>query len=280
MEKIKIITDSTADLPKHIIDKYDIEVVPLLVNFGSQSYIDGVEITLSELLRKIKEEDIFPTTAQVNPQGFYECYDRYLKEGYKIISIHLSSKMSGTYQSSCIARDMLETENIISIDSLNVTGGLGLLVVKAARLREQGYSAEEIQRELIKAIPHVKSAIGFESLENLVKGGRLSKTAGLIGGMLGIKPILAVKDGELTTMDKVRGSKKAVKTILDYMDKTGIKEGELCFLMYVENEDILLSLRENLNNKNVEYIENEVGCVVGVHAGTNACGIFFFENYK
>jgi DegV family protein with EDD domain len=279
MEKIKIITDSTADLPKHIIEKYDIEVVPLLVNFGSQSYIDGVEITLSELLRRIKEEDTFPTTAQVNPQRFYESYEKYLKQGYKIISIHLSSKMSGTYQSSCIARDMLETEDIITIDSLNVTGGLGLLVIKAARLREQGYSAEKIQSELIKLIPHVKSAIGFESLENLVKGGRLSKTAGLIGGMLGIKPILTVKDGELTSMDKVRGSKKAVKTILDFMDNTGIKEGELCFLMYVENEDILFSLRESLNNKNIEYIENEVGCVVGVHAGTNACGIFFIEKY-
>jgi DegV family protein with EDD domain len=279
VEKIKIITDSTADLPKHIIEKYDIEVLPLTVNFGDESYIDGVDITLSELLRKIKEGDIFPTTAQVNPQSFYECYDKYLKQGYKILSIHLSSKMSGTYQSACIARDMFETQDIFAIDSLNVTGGLGLLVIKAANLKERGYSIQDIQNELTRAIPHVKSAIGFESLENLVKGGRLSKTAGIIGGMLGIKPILAIKDGELTTMDKVRGSKKAVRTILDYMDNTGIKEGELCFLMYVENEDILFSLRENLKEKNIEYVENEVGCVVGVHAGSNACGVFFIENY-
>lgn len=279
MEKIKIITDSTSDLPKNILEQYDIEVLPLLVNFGENSYVDGVDITLNELLRRIKEEDIFPTTAQVNPQRFYDCYDKYLKEGYKIVSIHLSSKMSGTYQSACIAKEMHDSKDIVVIDSFNVTAGLGLLVIKACKLKAEGYSINQIEEEILRAVPHVKSALGFESLENLVKGGRLSKTAGVIGNILGIKPILAVKDGEMTVIDKVRGSKKAVKTIIEYMENTGVQQGEQCFLLYVDNEDIINSLRETLDDQNISYIEGEVGCVVGVHAGSNACGIFFIENY-
>lgn len=196
MDKIKIITDSTRDLPSYITNKYDVEVLPLLVNFGKESYRDGVDITLHQLLMRIKEQNEFPTTAQVNPQRFLECYKKYIDEGYKIISIHLSSKMSGTYQSACIAKGMLETDDIIVIDSNNVTSGMGLLVLKACKLKEQDKTHEKIAQEVIEAIPHVKSILAFETLDNLVKGGRLSKTAGIIGNILGIKPILAVEDGE------------------------------------------------------------------------------------
>ena len=278
VEKIKIITDSTSDLPKNIIEQYDIEVLPLMVSFGDESFEDGVDIKLYDLLRKIDEQGIFPTTSQVNPQKFAECYQSYLSQGYKIISIHISSKMSGTYQSACIAKEMIESEDIIVIDSLNVTAGLGLLVMKACTLNEKGHQLKFIESEILKLRPKVRSALGFERLDNLVKGGRLSRTAGIIGNILGIKPILAIKDGEMAVIDKVRGSKKAVRTILDYIDTNGIKDHELCFLLYVENEDILTTLRENLNSKGIRYIEGEVGCVVGVHAGKNACGIFFIGN--
>lgn len=279
MEKIKIITDSTCDLPSYMIEKYDIEVLPLLVNIGEQSYVDGVDITLSELLRRIKDENIFPTTSQVNPQRFLECYEKYLSEGYKIISIHISSKLSGTYQSACIARDNLQSEDIIVIDSLNVTSGLGLLVVKACKIKEEGYNFKAIEEEILNAIPHVKSALAFESLDNLVKGGRLSKTAGVIGGLLNIKPIITIKNGELQVMDKVRGSKKAINSILEYIDNIGIRKNEKCFLLHIQNEDMLSSLRSNLQSKGIQFVESEVGCVVGCHAGPNACGIFFLEDY-
>lgn len=279
MEKIKIVTDSTADLPIHIVEKYDIEVLPLLVSFGEKSYLDGVDINLHQLLQKMNENNEFPRTAQVNPLRFQECYRKLLDEGYKIISIHLSSKMSGTYQSACIAKDMLESESITVIDSLNVTSGLGLLVIKAARLKEQGLDAKAIEEEVRRAIPHVKSALAFGNLENLVKGGRLPKAVGVIGNILGIKLILAVEDGNMVVKDKVRGSKKAVRTILDYVDSTGIKDGEPSILLDVENEDIRPALKESLEEWNKEFIQCQVGCVVGVHAGPGACGIFFMENY-
>lgn len=279
MEKIKIITDSTSDLPLDIIRKYNIEVLPLLVNLEGQTYKDGVDINLHELLIKMEGSEIFPGTAQVNPQRFLDCYKNYLNDGYKIVSIHMSSKMSGTYQSACIAKDMLSSDDIIVIDSYNVTSGLGLLVLKAARLKESGFSIIEIEDEINKAIPHVKSALAFDSLDNLVKGGRLSKTAGIIGNMLGIKLILAVKNGEMAVIDKVRGSKKAVRKITEYIEKKGVKEGETSILLQVEDKDILETLRKDLIDKDMDFIECEVGCVVGVHAGPRACGVFFIEDY-
>lgn len=278
MEKVKIITDSTADLPDYIIKKHDIEVLPLLVSINEESYKDGIDINTHTLLAKMASSDTFPKTAQVIPQRFIECYKKYIDMGYKVVSIHLSSKMSGTYQSACIAKETLETENIVVIDSLNVTSGLGLLVLKAAKLKDMGLNIEEIEKELLKIIPHIKSALVFNSLDNLVKGGRLSKTAGIIGNILSIKPILAVENGEMVVIDKVRGSKKAIRAILDYGDKKGIKEGEDVILLEIASKDVS-SLREELKLRGNAFIECEVGCVVGVHAGPDACGIFFVEDF-
>ncbi|EKN36658.1 DegV family protein [Clostridium botulinum CFSAN001627] len=279
MEKIKIITDSTADLPKDIIEKYDIEVIPLFVSFGDKVYKDGVDIKLEQLFTKIEKENVFPQTSQVNPQRFYEYYKKYIDKGYSIISIHISSKMSGTYQSACLAKDMLDSDNITVIDSNNVTSGLGLLVIKACKLKDEGLSIEEIVKGVKETIPHIKSVLAFETLDYLVKGGRLSKTAGFIGNVLGIKPILAVENGEMVVKDKVRGSKKAIRAIFEYIGKLGLKQGEPYVLLHVQNKDILGTLRENLNQDEANFIECTVGCVVGIYAGPRACGIFFIEDY-
>lgn len=277
MEKIKIITDSTADLNKEIIEKYDLEVIPLGVNFGEESYLDGVDIDIHEFLRRIKEGDTFPTTTQINPYRFYEYYKKYIEQGYKIISIHISSKMSGTYGSACMAKDLLETDDIVVIDSLNVTAGLGLLVIKAAELKEKGYNLYEIEEKTNEIIPHVKSAYAFSSLDNLVKGGRLSKTAGAIGSFFGIKLILEATNGEMAVMDKVRGTKKAIRTVLKELEKMNDKER--CILLHIDNHDVLPVLREELSSRQHSYIECEVGCVVGTHSGPDACGIAYIEKY-
>lgn len=278
MNKIKIITDSTCDLSREVVEKYDIEVIPLLVNFGEESYLDGPEMNFEGLIKKIEDTGLFPTTAQVIPQRFFEIYKKYIDEGFKIISIHLSSKMSGTYQSACIAKNMLETDDIFVIDSMNVTTGLGTLVIYASRMLEKGMEIEKIVKELENAKPHVKSMLLFNSLDHLVKGGRLSKTAGFIGNMLGIKPMLCVKDGEMEVVDKVRGSKKALKNIVEYLEELDVKEENPIILLNAKGEDIDI-LREKLKEKNVEILECEVGCVVGTHSGPNACGIFFIEKY-
>jgi len=279
MEKIKIITDSTADLPSDIIDKYDIDVLPLMVNISGKSYLDGIEINLKSLLDKMSHSEEFPTTSQVNPKKFLDSYQKYLDEGYKIISIHISSKMSGVYQSACIAKGMLETEDIHIIDSRNVTAGLGLLVLKAGMLRNEGKSAAEINEGVMKILPHVKSALVFDSLENLVLGGRLPKTVGKVGNMLGIKLIMEVGGGEIKLLDKVRGNKRAVKYVTKYLDKMGISSGEISVLLHVDSTETLPVLRGNLSEGNIDFFECEVGCVVGVHAGPGVCGVFFVENF-
>lgn len=279
MEKIKIITDTSADIPSEIFKMKEVEVIPIIIQFQDKDFYDGEDITFPKLVDMMKYSDKLPTTAGINPQRFVECYKKYLDEGYKIISLHLSSKMSGTYQAACMAKEMLETDDISVIDSENVTSGLGLLVLKACKLKEKGMSFEEIDNAIRQTIPHVKSSLVFGSLENLVKGGRLSKTAGIVGNILGIKLVLEVNEGEMKVREKVRGTKKAVKNALAYIEEKGVKQDEDVVLLTSGDEE-LKGMFKGYCDKNIgKYISAEVGCTVGVHAGTTAAGIFFIENY-
>lgn len=275
MEKIKIITDSTADLPKEVCDRYDIDILPLMINFGEKSYLDGIEITPKELFEKIDQEKILPTTAQVIPTRFVEAYEKYLKEGYKIISIHISSAMSGTYQSACIAKDMLGTEDIFVVDSQNVTAALGLLVLKAASLKEKDYTSYKIVEELENVKLNIKSSILFESLDNLVRGGRISKTAGIVGNMLGIKLILEIKNGLMSVKEKIRGSRKAIKKIINDLECNEIDSDLPVLLIDVQNVEVKRALEDYLNDKNVNYLVCPVGTTVCIHSGPNCCGLVF-----
>ena len=277
MEKIKIITDSTLDLPAELIREKDIEVLPLLINFGEESYLDGIEITTKEMIDKIDATGVLPTTAQVTPNRFEESFKKYLDEGYKIVALTLSSDMSGTYQSACIAKNMLESDDIIVIDSRNVTSGLGLLVLKACELRDKGLGIKEIEEGILKAIPKVKCSLNFESLENLVRGGRLSKTAGTIGSVLGLRLILEIKDGKMSVKDKVRGSKKALKKLVSNFESADVDFDSPIVLLELLNEDVYQGLKIYFQEKNINYIDAKVGCTVGIHSGIKPCGIFFFE---
>ena len=277
MEKIKIITDSTLDLPSDIIKEKDIEVLPLLINFGEESYLDGLEINTKEMLDRIERENILPTTAQVTPNRFEEIFKKYLDEGYKIVTLVLSSEMSGTYQSACIAKNMLESDDIVVIDSRNVTSGLGVLVLKACEFRDNGDDIFEIEEKIKNVIPKVKSSLSFESLENLVRGGRLSKAAGAIGSVLGLRLILEVKDGQMSVKDKVRGSKKALKKVISDFENGNVDTDSPIVLLEILNEEIYSGLKKYLEENNVKYIDAKVGCIVGIHSGTKACGIFFVE---
>ena len=277
MEKIKIITDSTLDLPSDLIKEKNIEVLPLLINFGEESYLDGVEINTKEMLEKIKKDNVLPTTAQVTPNRFEEVFKKYLDEGYKIVTLVLSSEMSGTYQSACIAKNMLETDDIVVIDSRNVTSGLGILALKACEFRDNGDSIFEIEEKIKNIIPKVKSSLSFESLENLVRGGRLSKTAGTIGSVLGLRLILEVKDGQMAVKDKVRGSKKALKKVISDFENGNVDFDSPIVIDEILNDEIFEGLKKYCEEKNINYVHGIVGCTVGIHSGVGACGFFFVE---
>ena len=277
MEKIKIITDSTADLSKEIYEKYDIEVLPLLINFGEESYLDGVEINPQKVFERIEKEDVLPTTAQVIPNRFIEAYKKYLSEGYKIISIHMSSTMSGTYQSACIAKEALETQDIVVIDSQNVTAALGMLVIKAAKLRERGYNIAKMEEELNNIKQKIKVSIYFNSLEYLVRGGRISKTAGIVGGILSIKLILEIKEGLMSVKDKLRGNKKSVNKIISDLENANLDDQVPVILIDVNNIEIKEALRQYMKSNKVNFVECPVGSTVCIHSGPGCCGLVFLN---
>lgn len=274
MEKIKLITDSTCDLTPELIEKYNIHVLPLTVNIGNQTYKDGESITLEEMYQGVENGGPFPTTSQVNPQEFHDVYKTYLDEGYKIISVHVSSQLSGTLQSAVIAKDMLETEDITIVDSQGVSGMLFLLLVEAGKMIEEGKSLQEVVEGIKENAKKVKLLATFDTLEYLVKGGRVPKSVGAIGGFLGIKPLITLVDGKLEMMDKVRGNKKALSALKAFIDESNVREGTTVVVINSLDSEMNRSVIKHLEEKGLEYHEIQVGCVLGVHAGPKLVGIF------
>lgn len=277
MEKIKIITDSTADLPQELYDKYDIEVLPVVINFGEESYFDRIDINAEMLLNRLKTEKELPTTGQIIPNRFIDCFNKYLDQGYKIIAILMSSVMSGTYQSACIAKNAIESDDIFIVDSQNIAPALGIQVLKACTLLDQGYSAEEMVAELEDKKYRVETRMCFESLDNLIKGGRISKTAGVVGTVLGVKLVLNIKDGIMSVKDKVRGSKKAFKKIISDFEECELDPSVPVLLVYASDIEIKKDFVEYLENNNINYIECPLGSTVCVHSGPDCCGLVFLK---
>ncbi|NCC78249.1 MAG: DegV family protein [Clostridia bacterium] len=274
MDKIKLITDSTCDLTQELIEKYDIHVLPLSVHIGDKSYKDGESITLTEMYDGVEKGSAFPTTSQVNPQEFHDVYKKYLDEGYKIVSFHISALLSGTIQSAEIAKDMLETEDITIVDSKGVSGVLFLALVEAGEKIKAGGTLEEVVATLEETSEKVKLLVTFDTMEYLVKGGRVPKSVGAIGGFLGIKPLISIKEGKLEMVDKARGSKKALKSLLAFIDSTPRKKDSKVVVINSLDSEVNRAVISHLEKSGIGYHEIEVGCVLGVHAGPKLVGIF------
>ena len=211
---VKIVTDSTSDITGELAQKLGVTVVPLTVSFGHESFLDRVEITTDEFYRRLSQESIFPTTTQPAPGAFVDVYNKLAKETDEILTIVISSKLSGTYQSATNAKNMVGNRcRIEVIDSTKVAMGFGLIVIAAAELAQSGASLDEIMAMVNARIPRSHSVFYFETLKYLAKGGRIGKAQGLLGSMLSIKPILTIKDGEMAPLTRVR-SKAAG---MDYM---------------------------------------------------------------
>lgn len=275
MEKIKIVTDSCLDIPEELIREHNIEILPVLINFGDKSYVDREEINLKEMQEKIERDKVLPTTAQITPSRFEEYFRNALNEGYKVVAVLMSSNMSGTYNSACIAKDMIESDDIVIIDTQVITSAQGFLVLKACELRDKGFTAEEIKKE-IDAMKHkMRASLCFESLENLVRGGRISKTAGAIGTALGLRVIIGFEDGMMVAKDKIRGNKKVIKKIISDYENSNPDKNEPVMLIEIVSPEIKAELKSYLEENNIKYIETTPGCAVGIHSGNRACGLFF-----
>lgn len=217
--KVTIVTDSTADIPEELIRKYGIHIVPLRVLFGEETYADGVDLTSEQFYEKLKKVSVLPTTSQPSPTDFMDVYQSLLDENPErpIVSIHLSSGMSGTYQSAMLGKSLLETEGDITVlDSKSASYGYGLMVVQAAELAEQGKSAVEIAAAIEGMQQSRKLFFLVDTLEYLQKGGRIGKASAILGTLLNIKPILSIdEEGVIYAVEKVRGHKKAMARIIE-----------------------------------------------------------------
>ncbi len=277
--KLKLFTDSAADLPRHIQERYSVDVVSLSVIFGNREYKDGVTITPDEFYRKLASEPELPSTNQVNPHEFAEAFRPYLDAGQEILYIGLSHRLSGTFQSAVLAKDMLSTDKIFLFDTHSASLGEALYVLKAAELAELGLSAAEIVAELEK---HRRQAFGFimlDSLDHIVRGGRLTKTQGLVGSILQIKPILHfTPEGTVEVGDKVRTTKKALQSLIAKAQAADVDFTQATLAAAHTNagelfQEFVAMVQEQLKPKRI--LEGLVGPTVATHAGPGAVGLFF-----
>lgn len=279
MNKIAIVTDSTADIPKELVEKHNIRVVPLTVSFKDRTYYDGVDLNIDKLLEMLDEGEELPKTSQVNPARFCDEYKRLLDDGYKIISIHLSSNLSGTYQSAIIAKNMLETEDIYVVDSRTVSFGTGMLALKAAKMIEDGKNIDEIYSTLNNLAQKSRVAFALDKLEYLKKGGRLSGAQAAIGTLLNIKPIIYINEGRLEILDKTRGMKKALSRMIKYVQEEGYDKNEFFAIGTVRDfenfSEFEKMVKDELNIENPLFAE--VGTVVATYSGPGVIGVWFFK---
>ena len=278
--KTRIIVDSTADLTPEV--KARVYTVPLTVHFGQEEYIDGVTIDHKTFYEKLVESDVLPTTSQATPNDFIEEFEKAKQEGEAAVVITLASKFSGTYQSAVIAA--ADYENIYVVDGTSAAMGTGILVERALRLLDAGAYAEEIARTLEEEKKKIVIVALVDTLEYLKRGGRVSKTAAFAGGVLNIKPVLSVIDGEIHLLGKARGSKMGNNLLVQEIDKAGgIDFSKPVLLGYSGISDALLlkyieDSRHIWERKLKEIHYTTVGSVIGTHAGPGAVVVVFFKN--
>ena len=284
MSSIKIFSDSTSDLPKSILEQYDIGIVPLYVTFGDQDHRDGVDLLPKRLYELVDQHGVLPKTAAPSPGDFVKAFEPHVKEGRHIIYIGLSSHLSATIQNATLASQMLEEEpgSVTVIDSLNLSTGIGQQVYRAALLAEEGRTVEEIVVHIEEMRKHIETEFIIDTLDYLYKGGRCSGLQNIVGTLLRIRPVIKVIDGKMTPANRVRGKReKALEQLLN--NALTLKEqmdDETIFVTHSFSEEdaayIQAQLKEKTNAKNVFL--SDAGCVISSHCGTNTIGIVFAKS--
>lgn len=277
---LKIVLDSTSDLVPELLGKF--EIVPLTVNFGEEEFIDGVTITREEFYAKLIESDVIPTTSQATPEAFERVFKKLVENGDEVLCITVASKLSGTYQSACIAAEEFPGK-VRVIDSKSVAIGSAILAEFALSLLEKGVSAEEIEKELIEKREDIIIVALIDTLEYLKKGGRLSKTAAFAGSLLNIKPVVSVEDGEINVLGKARGSKQGNNFLIKEIEKAGGVDFSMPLLLGYTGHDPYMLEKYKEDSRfiwegKVENLrETCIGSVIGTHVGPGAIAVAFFR---
>jgi DegV family protein with EDD domain len=281
MSKIAIVTDSTSDMPKDIAKKLGITVVPLTVIFEKESFLDdGKEITIEEFYKKIRSVKKLPTTTQPTPKDFIKVYSNILEEYDSIISIHISKKMSGTINSTELAKKELPGKDIEIIDTGYVHFPLGFIALKAGQLAQEGKSKQEILKNISDLQSKVKVLFIPSTLEYLKKGGRIGKAKGLIASILEIKPILTIHDGEVSQFKTTRRWNQAKSELIQSM-KNMVKNPHNLIVSIGDSDakedaaEMEERIKAEFHPKKIYRVD--IGAVVGTHLGPGGIGITFYE---
>jgi DegV family protein with EDD domain len=268
---VRIVTDSTADLPPNLAKELGITVVPIYVRFGEEVYRDGADISGDEFYHRLEDTTVHPSTVQPGPQDFLEVYRKLSKGADGIVSVHISTKLSGTYNSALMAKDMLDTKCPVEvIDSKTVTMGLGLTAIMAATMAKGGESRDKIVKEVKKAAPKIHLLCLFDTLKYLLLGGRIGKAKALLGSILNVKPMLSVKDGEVVPAGQARTRAKGIDKLFEFTQNA--KKIQDLSVVYSTTPDEAQSLAKRLNpifdQKRIKIAR--VGPSLGVHMGPGA----------
>ncbi len=279
MENIYVVTDSTADIHKELVEALDIKVVPLKVHFQNETYLDGETITAESFYQKLNESEELPTTSQPSPIDFVDTYAE-LDGGNnaKILSIHISSALSGTYQSAALAKSMVEEKgiNVTVIDSKKASYAIGIIVVSVAKAIQNGASFEEAVQLTHELIERTQVYFLVDTLTYLQKGGRIGRASSLIGSLLNIKPILSLnEEGEVYPVDKVRGRNKAFARALELLNEHVKGKSVIVGISHAADIETAKSFEQKLKETFdiQDFVLTEIGPVVGTHVGPGTIAI-------
>ncbi len=279
---IKIVIDSASDVKKSVAEERGLTFLSLKTMIDGEEYRDGVDITPAEFYDKLAKCDGIAKTSQVSVAEFSDAYAEAINNGDEVVVITISSKLSGTFQSATVAASDFEGK-VYVVDSLSATIGIQVLIEHAIKMRDEGKSAKEIFEELETLKHKVRLFVALDTLEYLVRGGRISKGAGFVGGVLNLKPVLTLENGALVTVGKARGAKHSYKMMCDTVDvKGGIDFSMPITVAYSGNDekilDEFLSVSADMWADNRDkLLVSVLGSVIGTYAGPGAIVIAYVE---
>lgn len=280
---IRIIVDSTCDLPDEVIKKYDIKILPLRVNINGADYADKVTINVDEVYDAMRK-GIYPKTSQPNLMDMHKLFLKYASKGDSIIFLSFSSKMSCTYQAVSSTIEELREEfpgvDMEVVDTKGGSTGSGLIALQASKLAAAGKSFKTIVKQARQLAEHIEHIFTITDLNWLVRGGRISRSSGFIGDVLNIKPILHVNNGIIEVLKKVRGKRNALNQVVEIVSER-IKKfpDQIIGISHADDYETALELKRMLKEKfkDAKFMVNKIGSVLGTHLGIGGVGVFFLN---
>jgi DegV family protein with EDD domain len=270
---VAIVTDSTADLPPELTRSRSITVVPLTVNFEGKSLLDGVDIRPDDFYRRLPSATTHPTTSQPSPGRFAEAYSSLLGDHDSVVSIHISEKLSGTYASARQAADMTDPKRVRVVDSELVSMSLGLITLAASTLASSGADVEAIEAKVLDMRAHVQTYFSVATLEFLRRGGRIGRASALLGSVLQVKPVLCIRDGQVTPLERVRTFERALNRVVELTREVDRGKGVCVIVGHADAQADAERIARELDPIAETLMIQPLGPVVGTHAGPGVVGV-------